>query len=202
MAKKLIDLTQKMDEVFPEWMFEEKQEIKQSATIEKEGYNEKRISITTHFATHIDAPFHMIRDGKKLHEYPLETFTGSAIVIPLKNFEKYLNKIKKNDIVLIYTGQGKKFYNQDYYASSPVVSESIAKELVKRKVKIVGIDAFSPDKSPWNVHKILFEKSILIIENMLIPSKLIGKRFECSAYTTPVGRFDEDGAPCRVIAKV
>ncbi len=62
---RIIDLSILIDERTPVYPGDPKQDIKQIATIEKEGWNEKRITFNSHFSTHIDAPFHMLKDGKK-----------------------------------------------------------------------------------------------------------------------------------------
>src|SRR5438552_11793840 len=41
------------------------------------------IAMGSHTGTHIDAPFHMINGGKRLHEFPLETLTGIATVVEI-----------------------------------------------------------------------------------------------------------------------
>src|SRR5437868_8386879 len=38
------------------------------------------IEMGSHTGTHIDAPYHMIDGGKRLHEFPLDTLTGRATV--------------------------------------------------------------------------------------------------------------------------
>ena len=55
----IIDLSMPIDEKTPTWPADPKQEIRQLATVEKEGYNEKRLTINSHFSTHIDASLHM-----------------------------------------------------------------------------------------------------------------------------------------------
>ena len=199
MAKKLIDLTMELSEKTPIWPGDEPTEIKQVSTFEQDGFNAKRISFNSHFGTHIDAPFHHLKDGKKLNEFPLETFFGSAVIIPLNSFEKYIKKIKKNDIVLLYTSQSKKAFERDYFENPPFVPLKVAQILVKKKVKIVGIDSSSPDKSPWEIHDLLLKNNILIIENLTNLEKLIGKRVEL--IVLPLKIENADGAPCRVIAR-
>src|SRR3989344_3468845 len=56
-------------------------ELNEIAKIESHGWNEKRLSMNSHSSTHIDAPFHMIENGKKLSEYSLDRFYGDGIVI-------------------------------------------------------------------------------------------------------------------------
>src|SRR5438093_5041263 len=38
------------------------------------------IAMGSHTGTHIDAPFHMINGGKRLHEFPPEMLAGKATV--------------------------------------------------------------------------------------------------------------------------
>ena len=43
-------------------------------------YNLTAISMCVHNGTHIDAPFHFLKDGKGVNEIPLEKFIGAAFV--------------------------------------------------------------------------------------------------------------------------
>ena len=49
------DLTMSIDEKTPVFPGDPMQEIKQIATLEKEGWTEKQLTFTSHFSTHIDA---------------------------------------------------------------------------------------------------------------------------------------------------
>jgi kynurenine formamidase len=190
----IIDLTMPIDEKTPVFPGDPKPQFQQIATIQDNGWNEKRLTFNSHFGTHIDAPFHMLEDGKKLSDYPIETFVGEAVVISLDDeFPKNLPPI-----VFFHTGHSKKAYSKDYFRNNPVLTMNIAKELIKQKVRIVGIDSFTPDNTPYDIHKLLFKHDILIVENLVNLDKLVGKRFMCSIL--PLKIQDADGAPCRVIA--
>src|SRR5215831_15372144 len=47
------------------------------------------IEMGSHTGTHIDAPFHMIDNGKRLHEFPLDTFTGKATVFEISGLRSF-----------------------------------------------------------------------------------------------------------------
>ncbi len=197
----ILDLTLVIDERTPVFPDDPLQEIQQIATIKEKGWNEKRLAFNSHFGTHIDAPFHMLVYGKKLDEFPLETFFGEAVVIDVrgqKEIHAELHEVKKGDIVFFCTGHSKNVYS-DYFYNNPVLSEETARKLVEKKVKIVGIDSFSPDNHPFTVHKILLGKDILIVENLVNLEKLAGERVEC--VILPLKIKDADGAPCRVVAR-
>ena len=190
-----------IDERTPVFPGDPKQEITQFATIKEKGWNEKRLSFNSHFSTHIDAPSHMIEHGKTLTDFSLETFIGEAIVVDARNQQHiapHLDNVKANDIVLFCTQHSDKAYTDTYFANNPTLTQETAQKLIDKKVKIVGIDSFTPDNEPYSVHKMLFKHDILIVENIVNLKELIGKRFQC--IILPLKIKNGDGAPCRVIA--
>jgi len=197
---KIFDLSMPIDERTPVFPGDPKQEIKQTATIQSNGWNEKRITFNTHFSTHIDAPFHMLEDGKKLNDFPMETFLGDAIVIDARNQQEIkpsLDEVKPNDIVFFHTEHTKKAYSEDFFKDNPVIPVETAQQLIDKNIKIVGLDSFTPDNEPFETHKLFFKHDILIVENLVNLDKLVGKRFKCTIL--PLNITDADGAPCRVI---
>lgn len=190
----LIDLSMAIDENTPVYPGDPKPEVKKVATIAENGWNEKRISFNSHFSTHIDAPYHMLEDGKKLDEFPLDKFVGEAVVLDFANPD--LELVKEDDIVFFYTGQTEKDLFKDY----PKISKELAQKLIDKKVKIVGLDSFTPDDEPFEIHKMFFRNDILIVENLVNLKQLVGKRFECTIF--PLKIRDADGAPCRVVARI
>lgn len=191
----LIDLSMFIDEDTPIYPGSPEPEIKQVATVAKDGWNATRLSFDTHFGTHIDAPYHMLEDGKKLDEFPVDKFVGEAVVIELSSPD--LDLVKEDDIVFFYTGQTEK---KELFKDYPVISKELAQALVDKKVKIVGLDSFTTDDEPFDIHKMFFRNEILIVENLVKLKELVGKRFEC--FIMPLKIRDVDGAPCRVIARV
>lgn len=203
MKPRVLDLSMLINEQTPVYPGDPKPKIEIAASIEKEGWNEKRLTISSHFATHIDAPFHMNALGKKLDEYPIERFVGSAIVIDARGhnpIQPDLSPVRANDFVFFYTGQTEVMYSEKFYENNPVIDLKTAGELCNKKVSVVGIDSFSPDNPPFETHKLLFEHDIRIVENLVNLKPLVGKRFEC--FILPLRIENADGAPCRVIARI
>ena len=198
---KILDLSMPIDEKTPTFPGGPKPEIKQIATIQKNGCNEKRLAINSHFSTHIDAPSHMIVNGKTLNDYPIEKFIGEGIALDVsgqKEIETDLHSVRQGDIVFFVTLHSDKMYERDYFTSNPVLTPKTAQGLVEKQIKIVGLDAPTPDNHPYTLHKLFFMHDILIVENLVNLKKLAGKRFQC--YVLPLKIQDADGAPCRVIA--
>lgn len=169
---KYVDLTQGIDENTKVFPGDEKYKIKKTASFEDDGYTLFNIETGLHVGTHIDIPMHMSNSKKYISEYTIDKFIGNGVllnvvgekVIGIK--DEYYKRIKENDIVLLYTGFSEKFGEEDYFKEYPIVSEEFAEFLVRKKIKMLGVDSPSPDKSPYNIHKVLCENNIPILENL------------------------------------
>src|SRR3989344_2985838 len=192
-----VDLTMELSERTPAYPGDPKPEISRLATIAGDGWNERRLSFNTHCSTHIDAPFHMLPEGKKLEDFPIENFIGRAKVVDVSGM-KAINKeaigdLSGFDFVLFKTGQSDRAFTPEYYKQGIFLAEDGAEELVRQKIKIIGIDSFSPDREPYSSHKILFRADILILENLVNLSSL---PTECKLYIMPLNLVEADGSPC------
>ncbi len=198
-----IDLTMPVNAHLPVYPGDAAPLIKEIITQDKKcTIYQTDFTLNSHTGTHIDAPWHMVKNGKKLKDFPLETFIGEAILLNCVGQEELcanVNEVKRGDIVLLRTDHSKKFMQSDYFTNNPIVSEELATALVEKHINILGIDSFSPDNSPYDVHKILFDHDILSLENLVNLDKINSKRFKL--YVLPL-KLENDGAPCRVIAEI
>jgi len=202
---KYIDLTHTFKQPMPIYPGDPEPELKQTAFVEKDGYNEFQIKTGMHVGTHMDAPLHMFSGGKRLSEYPPEHFFGKGHLIDAreKSIDANLLKgksISKGDIVLLMTGFSSKFNSPEYYKSYPEINESFAEKMVKLGVKIVGMDTPSPDRAPFAIHKLLLKNNILIIENLTHLESLL-KYAKFTIIALPA-KFDCESAPVRVVAQL
>jgi len=196
------DLSLPISNKIPTFPGTPEQKIEQLATIEKEGWNSKRVSFNSHYSTHIDAPSHMVLNSKTLDDYPIDKFVGDCVILNAKNMniiDISVDNIRKGDIVFIYTGQTDKIYTTEYFANAPVLSPAFAEKLVAKKISIIGLDCASPDAEPYALHPLFLKNDILIVENLTNLEKLSGKRMKC--YIAPLKIENADGAPCRVIVE-
>ena len=196
----IIDLTMAIDEKTPNFPGDPVLKIKRY-NVKEHTYGKTFLEIQSHVSTHIDAPSHMIEGRKTLSDFPITKFVGNAIIIDAigqKNIEPDLSGVKKGDIVFFLTFHSNKAYEKDYFENNPVITEKTALKLVEKKISIVGLDSFTPDNEPYDVHKIFLKNDVLIVENLIGLSKLSGKRFQC--FIMPMKITNADGAPCRVVA--
>lgn len=148
----------------------------------------------------------MIKGGKTLADFPIETFFGPPKIIDARD-QKTLNtnllnvaNIQEGDIVLFFTNHSQYFGKPTYYDSWPCMTEDLAKALVKAEVKMVGFDTPSPDTSPYSIHKILLGANILILENLTNLS-LLQNHSQIEFTALPLN-LNTDGSPVRAIAKL
>lgn len=210
--KKYIDLTFPVHKgmlTFPRYWHPSVDIIK-LATHSKEGRQTRKIVMGTHTGTHIDAPLHFLPKEKSIDKIPLDIFAGRAVLISFSNkkrvdqkdLEKKLKGIKNCKRLVIRFGWSKYWSSSSYYKKHPFFTERACLWLVKRGVKLLGMDIPSPD-DPQNEtdlpnHRILLGGGIILVEYLCNLEKLKGP----SIYfiSLPLRISGADGSPARVIA--
>lgn len=202
---KVIDLTHTFTSAMPVHAYDEPATIEKIRILKDNHYNDWRLCSGMHVGTHIDGPGHLTNSTTVLSSIPADRFIGKGCIIDARN--KIIDKtllnnvtIEPNSIMLICTGTDKKFGTKDYFEHHPVLSKDFAEELIKHKIKMIGIDFFSPDHYPFEIHKIFFAHNILIIENLTNLEKLIGIK-DFTVVALPL-KTETDSALARVVAMV
>lgn len=169
---KYIDLSHEIKNEMPIYPGDIEVNLEQVNKYKEDGYNGYSLFTGMHAGTHIDAPKHILETDKYILDYPIEKFVGNAILLDVRGEsiievkDEYYRIIKENDIVVLFTGHDEFYGKEEYYTKHPVVSNELAELLVKKKIKILGIDAPSPDMNPFDIHKKLLENNIFILENL------------------------------------
>ncbi|MFH1169215.1 MAG: cyclase family protein [Chloroflexota bacterium] len=134
----------------------------------------ERISVGTHDATHLDAPWHYGptsegKPSKTIDQIPLEWCYGDGVVldfhhkktgegISAKEVADALDKIgyqlKPRDIVLIRTDAYKYYGTPEYANIHPGMTRESTLWLIEHGIKLMGIDAWGWDRP----HKIMVEE--------------------------------------------
>ena len=198
----VVDLSVPISNDLPVYPGDPQVHIAEVARFASDGYNDHSLHIGTHAGTHIDAPYHMIDGGKKLHEFPIDTFVGRGVYIEAADGHFDLEKVKaagiqRGDIVVFHTGMSDKYTEPAYFEQSPSIPEDVATYLATSGAKMVGMDMCSPDGEPYTVHKILLSNDVLIIENLVHVERLADTQCTIAALPLALG---VDGAPARVVA--
>lgn len=169
------------------------------------------VTFITHVGTHIEVPYHYLKEGKDIAEFPLEKLIGEAIVldfrhkkpgqgIDVEDMEKHDDKIKEKDIVLIRTGRDR-FYRTEKAHERPYLTNEAVKWLVKKKIYCLGVDCtgIEPKGLDYQInHETLFENDIPLIEYLTNLDQLKKDRF--LLFILPVAIKKIEAFPVRVIA--
>lgn len=191
----IIDLTLTVSDKIPTFPGSPRPNFIPWENIKEDGYNLELLFLSTHTGTHMDAPYHFLEKGAKIHEISLNKFVSEAVLIQsresrdrfgikqisitkadIQKFEKQHGKIDGFSSVIFYTGWDEHLYlspdyNQEkyYFTKNPGLSVSGAEYLASKKIKLVGIDSPSIDVGTdhkFSVHQIFAKKGILIVENL------------------------------------
>ena len=203
---KLIDLTHTIHRNIAVFTGDDPIQLKQIRTLERDGFNNYRLSTGMHVGTHIDGPKHMTTDTRLMAGLPLEMFTGKGVLIDVSGEEtiafreSFRTSIQPESIVLFYSGMDHHFGEADYFTTYPDMSEELARFLTDQHVKIVGLDWVSPDHEPYPIHDILFKSNVLILENLTNLDQLLHEtNFEVFAFPL---KIEADSSIVRVVARV
>ncbi|KKQ33544.1 MAG: Cyclase family protein [candidate division TM6 bacterium GW2011_GWF2_37_49] len=163
--RSIIDLTHTFTKSMPVHSLDDAPTIEKIRNLTDNKYNDWKLTSWMHVGTHIDGPGHFTDSKIVFSDITADRFVGKGVLIDARNkaIDSSLLKdlpAEEGLIVLILTGFDKKFGTDEYFNNHPVISADFARELVKRNVKMVGMDLFSPDNYPFEVHKIFLSLKI------------------------------------------
>ncbi|KAL0224746.1 hypothetical protein RCL1_002658 [Eukaryota sp. TZLM3-RCL] len=187
--------------------------VVQCNDIPTHAYEELRVSFNTHAGTHIDAPSHMKIGAPSLSSIPIANFQGKAYKVDLRHLTTdvitiddllpHQEAISKCEWVIVQTGWSQHWGSMHYFGPFPCLNEEAAKWLVQFPLKGIALDCISVDpcsSENYPIHHILFEKNMLIVENLKDLDQLDVDEFQFSCF--PLNIRNADGSPIRGIAYV
>ena len=129
------------------------------------GWAVENLTVGSHTATHIDAPYHYgaLSEGKparRIDEVPLEWCFGPGVVIDMRHrkpgevisiadlrerLRRMSYTLKAGDIVLIHTGAAERWGTPEYFRQ-PGLDRDSTLWLVNQGIHMIGIDAWTLDR--------------------------------------------------------
>ena len=161
------------------------------------------LTMGSHCGTHIDAPLHMIPDGKGIDTMPLDCFYGPCRVLTIGASvvsEKMLADmgIQPGERILLRTDPTGKYARSGRF-NPAVLSMRAAQYLAQQKVLLVGIDSPTVENMELcdgEVHRELLHAGVVILEGVDL-REATEERYFLSALPLRLSR--ENGAPCRAV---
>ena len=213
MTLKFIDLTLPVSEKIPTFPGSPQPIFIQWENIKDDGYNLELLFLSSHTGTHLDAPYHFLEKGKKIHEISLKRLIINAILIKIRKrrdeaitktdiqkFEKKHGKIPNESTIVFWTGWQKMIKNDSYFVNNPGLSVTAAKYLISKKTNLVGIDSPSIDlgkEKRFLIHHLFAKNDVLIVENLANLDKIKSWKFQLAVL--PMKLENATGAPVRAV---
>ena len=197
----IIDISRPLTKV-PSWPGDTSYHREVTHTCTGDGYETAGLTMSSHGGTHLDLPAHLIADGKRLGQYPLSTFVGTALVIDCgegaedKTALLQETKIHPGERVLIKTNNSTRS-PEFLFPEYSYLSGKAAQVLVNKLVTLVGVDGPSLDHPDETVvHRTLLSAGIPAIEWLDLSNAAAGRY---TLVCLPLYIPDAEGVPCRAI---
>ena len=153
--------------------------------------NLSAFSMCAHNGTHVDAPYHFIRDGQTIDEIPLERFVGDCWLVHHegdvsgKDASAILRQARENGAA-----------QRILIAGKATVTEEAARVFADAGILLLGNESqtVGPEDAPMPVHLILLGAEVILLEGIVLKDIPEGKYFLNAA---PLNLGGIDGAPCR-----
>lgn len=171
--------------------------MRQTLSSMEEGalYNLTALSLCAHNGTHIDAPYHFIKDGKTVEELPLSKTVGWAYVAQEEGllFEEDVHRI-----LAAAKRESPEAAKRILLGGKVTVTEEAARAFADAGIDLLGNESqtVGPEDAPMQVHLILLSREVVLLEGIRLGGVPAGAYLLSAA---PLSLAGSDGAPCRAI---
>ena len=193
-----------------------------ASNISYNNIDDFKIEVTKHGFTHVDAPSHMINDGKSLSDCQLDLLCGWAKIIDVsecigdkpiteQTLKDKIKYIEEGDIVILKSNLNDLYPNtsDQYWKNSPFLEDSGSNLLVSKKIKSLVFD-FPQDRAAKDLqfrvvlnkefteHQIVLGAGVMHVEHAINLKEIKEKEiFFCAL---PIKLPNADGANCTPIS--
>ena len=185
---KLYDISQEVFScaVYPGDPRPEKQTL--CSTESGDLYNLSAFSMCAHNGTHIDTPFHFLKDGETVEQMGLEIFVGDCYVA---RHEGPVMAVDAQEILKKAGG-----IRRIIIGGTLTVTEEAAQVFAAGDICLLGNEGQSvgPVDAPMAVHLILLKRGIALLQGIVLRDVPEGKYVLSAA---PLNLAGAEGAPCR-----
>ena len=156
-------------------------------------YNLTAFSMCAHNGTHVDAPFHFIKEGKGISEIPLEKFIGKAYVVSHEGevtAQDAVEFLKKAEMAAQVAQK------RILVKGKAVIGAEAARIFADAGIYLIGNESqtVGSENAPMEVHKILLGAEVVLLEGIRLEHVPDGVYLLNCA---PLNLGMADGAPCR-----
>ena len=158
-------------------------------------YNLTAFSMCAHNGTHVDAPFHFIRDGRTVDALELTALVGKAYVATHSGI------VSAEDAAAILAkarGLDPEAARRILIKGDAVVSAEAAQVFADAGILLLGNESqtVGPEDAPMAVHLLLLGAGVILLEGVRLDAVPEGVYLLNAA---PLNLAGADGAPCRAL---
>ena len=193
-----------------------------SSNISYNSLENFKIEVTKHGFTHVDAPSHMIRNGKSLSNCDLDLLCGWAKIIDVSEcigdkpitsqiLENKIKNVTSGDIVILKSNLNEIYPNtsSEYWMNSPYLEDSGSNLLISKNIKSIIFD-FPQDRAAKDLqhrvvmnkefteHQIVLGAGVMHVEHV-IKLEMIEDN-EVFIFALPIKLPNADGGNCTPIS--
>lgn len=172
------------------------------------------VHMRLHAGSHVDAPEHNVKGGTQIHQLPLETFAGDAVVadvrravpggaITAEDLERAAGKvIRRGDRLLLRTDCNKRYMVDDWQKRSPYLASSATQWCIDKAVPIVGYDFYHGNDEPGSPR--VFHSSRTFSEHGIVTLPYLNHldritRQRVTLIALPLKLMDAEASPVRAV---
>ncbi|MEW6234151.1 MAG: cyclase family protein [Candidatus Omnitrophota bacterium] len=167
--------------------------------------NVSLLTMNSHFATHLDAPYHIVENGAAVDEIPLDVLIGPVLVHEVDCRDlilpPHLPSLDGVERLIFKTPNSSFIADSQFHCDYASMSLEAAKILTGAGVRLIGIDYFSIEaynNSGFPVHHELCGKGVILVEGLDLRDVVPGWY---ELIVLPLKIAGADGGPCRAVLR-
>ncbi|WP_233121234.1 cyclase family protein [Tersicoccus sp. Bi-70] len=127
--------------------------IRPALTLAEDGVAVIAVGLGSHTGSHLDAPAHLLADGRTVDRVALEELVGEALVLRVEATPDEMITLDRigelpatvPSIVLVATGWDRFAEDPQRALHHPALAEDAVRTLLDRGMHVLGVDTLSPD---------------------------------------------------------
>ena len=172
------------------------------------------VHMRLHAGTHVDCQEHFVKGGTQVHQVPLETFIGEAVVADLRervpgkgitvgDLERTVGaRLRRGDRLLLRTDCNKTYGTPDWQQRSPYLTPDAVGWCVERGAVLVGMDFFHGNDAPntpskYHTSRTLCENGVIVMAYLNNLDRITQDRVTLIAL--PLAIVGAESAPVRAV---
>lgn len=188
--------------------------LKEHEAAEGAGQIVRGVHMRLHAGSHVDAPEHMTKGGKQIHDLPLATFAGDAVIADLRHLvpggaitvgelERAVGDvIQPGDRLLLRTDLNKQYMINDWQKRSPHMTIAATEWCIARRIVILGYDFYHGNDEPaatrvFHSNHMLSEAGIVTLPYLNNLDQVEGRRVTLVAL--PLKLMGAEASPVRAV---